>query len=122
MRDEQPNEHNQNMNDKPANLHGRLLHVVTLECKDAENAQRCLAALAQYGRPDALSFKCCAYEFGLKEGTRDTVCLVERWSQWQDLNALLTAKVIPALPLYNQLLKRSFDPAKDTVRIRLSGD
>jgi hypothetical protein len=108
------------MNDKNANQDARLLHMVTLECKDAESAKRCLDALRNYGRPDALSFKCRSYEFGLKEGTIDTVCLVERWDQWQDLDALLTAKVVPALPMYNQLLKRSFDPAKDTVRIRLS--
>lgn len=99
---------------------GSLVHVVTLECKDDEHATRCLAALKDYGKPDALAFKCLAYEFGLKEGTTDTVCLVERWNQWEDLDALLSAKVVPALPMYNQLLKRPFDPARDTMRIRLS--
>jgi len=110
------------MNDKDVNQEGRLLHVVTLECRDEENATRSLEALTHYGKPDALSFKCRSYEFGLKEGTTDTVCIVERWNQWQDLDALLTTKVVPALPMYNQLLKRPFDPAKDTVRIKLSSD
>ena len=30
------------------------------------------------------------------------------------------AKVVPAMPMYNQLLKRPFDPSKDTLRIKLS--
>jgi hypothetical protein len=93
---------------------------VTLECKDNEHAQQCLAALENYGKPDALAFKCASYEFGLKEGTTDTVCLVERWNRWKDLDALLSEKVVPALPTYNQLLKRPFDPAKDTCRIKLT--
>lgn len=99
---------------------GQLVHVVALDCKDHEHARRCPEALANYGRPDALAFNCVSYEFGLKEGTTDTVYLVERWKQWQDLDALLSAKVVPALPIYNQLLKRPFDPAKDTLRITLS--
>jgi hypothetical protein len=94
--------------------------VVTLECRDEQHATRCLEALAEYGRPDALAFNCVSYEFGLKEGTSDTVCLVERWRRWEDLDSLLAAKVVPALPTYNQLLKRPFDPAKDTLRVRLS--
>ena len=98
----------------------RLLHVVTLDCKDQEHAARCLAALAAYGRPDALAFKCASYEFGLKRGTTDSVYLVERWQRWDDLDALLAAKVVPALPMYDQLLKRPFDPAKDTLRVELS--
>jgi hypothetical protein len=98
----------------------RLLHVVTLDCRDPEHAARCLAALAAYGRPDALAFQCASYEFGLKRGTTDTVYLVERWKRWDDLDALLAAKVVPALPMYNQLLKRPFDPAKDTLRVELS--
>lgn len=69
---------------------------------------------------DAMSFNCRSYEFGLKEGTADTVFLVERWNRWEDLDALLGAKVVPALPMYNQLLKRPFDPARDTLRIQLS--
>lgn len=100
---------------------GQLLHVVTLECKDAENAKRCLAALSTYGRPDALSYRCDSYEFGLEEGTTDTVYLVERWKRWEDLDSLLQEKIVPALPTYNELLKRPFDPAKDTLRIALSG-
>ena len=99
---------------------GPLMHVVTLECRDDENAKRCLDALANYGKPDAEAFKCLSYEFGLKEGTTDTVYLVERWNRWEDLDALLSAKVVPALPTYNQLLKRPFDPAKDTLRITLA--
>lgn len=99
---------------------GRLLHVVTLQCKDADNASRCLAALANYGRPDALGFNCRAYEFGLKDGTPDTVILVERWDRWEDLDALLVNKVVPALPLYNELLRRPFDPVQDTVRVALA--
>ena len=103
-----------------SNSEGQLLHVVTLRCKDDDSASRCLAALANYGRPDALGFNCRAYEFGLKEGTTDTVVLVERWNRWEDLDALLLNKVVPALPLYNELLKRPFDPAQDTVRIALA--
>lgn len=99
---------------------GACLQVVTLECKDGDHAKRCLDALATYGRPDALAFNCVSYEFGLKEGTSDTVYLVERWNQWEDLDALIREKIIPALPLYNQLLKLPFDPAKDTARITLS--
>lgn len=98
----------------------QLVHVVTLQCKDAEHAQRCLGALAAYGKPDALAYRCAAYEFGLKEGAADTVLLIERWRTWADLDRLLTEKVVPALPVYNQLLKRPFDPARDTQRIRLA--
>jgi quinol monooxygenase YgiN len=98
---------------------GRLLHVVTLACKDDEHASRCLDALAAHGRPDALEFHCLSYEFGLKEGTADTVCIVERWRRWEDLDALLTNKVVPALPLYNELLRQPFDQARDTTRITL---
>lgn len=97
----------------------RLIHVVTLNCKDGEHARQCLDALANYGRPDAMSYNCTSYEFGLKAGTTDTVYLVERWNQWADLDALLEAKVIPALPMYNQLLKDPFNPATDTLRIEL---
>jgi hypothetical protein len=96
---------------------GRHVHVVTLECKDADHARRCLAALAEYGRPDALACHCFSHNCGLKEGTNDTVCLVERWNRWEDLDTLLQTKVVPALPTYNQLLKHPFDPASDTVRI-----
>ena len=99
------------MNTSGSESEGVLVHIVTLECKDADHAQRCL---------DALSFNCLSYEFGLKEGSSDIVCLVERWKRWEDLDALLTTKVLPALPLYNKLLKRPFDPAKDTLRIHLS--
>jgi hypothetical protein len=98
-----------------------LLHLVTLACKDAEHATRCLAALREYGQPDALAYRCASYEFGLKEGTTDTVYLAERWSRWEDLDALLTEKVVPALPTYNALLKEPFDPARDTLRVHLSG-
>jgi len=97
------------------------LHVVTLECKDAEHARRCIEALAAYGRPDALAYRCLAYEFGLRVGSTDTVHLVERWNRLEDLDALLREKVAPALPVYNQLLKRPFDPARDTLRIALAG-
>jgi hypothetical protein len=97
-----------------------FLHLVTLECKDAEHANRCLAALREYGRPDALRYRCAAYEFGLKAGTTSTVFLVERWSRWEDLDALLTEKVVPALPTYNALLKQPFDPGRDTLRVQLA--
>lgn len=99
---------------------GKLIHVVTLNCKDNEHAKQCMAALANYGKPDALSFNCLSYEFGLKEGTTDTVYIVERWNQWEDLDSLLQAKVIPAIPMYNQLLQHPFNPATDTLRIALS--
>lgn len=107
-------------NDNPSNA-GQFVHVVTLACKDPEHAKRCIEALTNYGRPDALAFNCISYEFGIKEGTLDTVYIVERWRRWQDLDALLTAKVVPALPMYNQLLKTPFDPSSDTARINLSG-
>ena len=99
---------------------GHLVHLVTLECKDHKRAQRCLAALENYGKPDALAFQCEPYEFGLKEGTTETGCLLERWNRWEDLDALISKKVVPVLPTYNQLLKRPFDPAKDTCRIKLA--
>jgi hypothetical protein len=69
--------------------------------------------------PDALAFNCVSYEFGMRDGTVDTVCLVERWRQWSDLDALLSEKVVRALPMYNQLLRRPFDPSRDTMRIKL---
>jgi hypothetical protein len=100
---------------------GQLVHVVTLECKDDEHATRCLEALRNYGRPDALAYNCVSYDFGLKEGTSDMVYIVEYWHRWQDLDSLLQEKVVPALPLYNELLKRPFDPATDTLRINLAG-
>lgn len=99
---------------------GRLIHIVKLTCKDAEHAARCLGALSAHGRPDALAYGCASYEFGLKEGTDDTVLLVERWSDWADLDRLLTEKVVPALPAYNALLKRPFDPATDTLRVAVA--
>lgn len=99
---------------------GKLIHVVTLACKDGEHAKQCLEALANYGKPDSLSFNCLSYEFGLKAGTTDTVYLVERWNKWEDLDGLLQAKVVPAIPMYNQLLKSPFNPATDTLRIEVS--
>jgi len=108
------------MGDASRAAEGRLIHIVTLTCKDAEHAMQCLAALAAYGRPDALSYGCASYEFGLKEGSDDVVLLVERWRDWADLDRLLTEKVVPALPIYNALLRRPFDPAADTARVTLS--
>ena len=99
----------------------KLVHVVTLRCKDTEHASRCINALATYGRPDALSFGCHSYEFGLQAGTTDTVCIVERWSRWEHLDALLREKVVLALPMYNTLLRAAFDPARDTLRVTLAG-
>ena len=105
---------------QPSGDHGSLVHIVTLDCRDSEHASRCLDALANYGRPDALEFKCVSYEFGLREGSEETVYIVERWNSWEDLDALLGAKMVPALPMYSQLLKRPFDPATDTLRVNLS--
>ena len=51
---------------------GPFLHVVMLECKDHDHTTRCLAALRNQGRPDALAANCISYEFGIKEGTTDT--------------------------------------------------
>jgi len=101
---------------------GNLVHLVTLDCKDANHAKQCLAALSAYGRPDALAYKCLSYDFGLQEGSPDKVFIVERWRRWEDLDTLLKEKVVPALPTYNALLKRPFDPAKHTLRVALSGD
>lgn len=104
----------------PDQIHhdARLIHLVSLECKDDTHAMRCLEALSAYGRPDALAFKCVSYDFGRKLGTNH-IFIIERWHRWEDLDALLTEKVVPALPLYNQLLARPFDPARDTTRIEL---
>jgi len=99
----------------------RLIHLVTLDCKDAAHADRCLAAPRRFGRPDAESLGRLGYEFGLRQGSEETVQLVERWRRREDLDALLAAKVVPALPTYDELLKRPSDPALDTVRVRLSG-
>lgn len=99
---------------------GRCIHIVTLACKDEAHAARCLEALTAYGRPDALAGRCQSYEFGPREGTADTVQIVERWHRWEDLDELLRTKVVPALPVYNALLKRPFDPGVDTLRITLS--
>lgn len=101
----------------PANL----VHIVTLRCKDNEQAKKCLQALAMYGRKDALAYQCQSYEFGLKEGTQDTVYLIERWQNWRDLDTLLAEKVVPALPMYNEMLLTPFDPVKDTQRVQLTG-
>lgn len=101
--------------------HGALLtHIVTLDCKDAEHAARCIDALKNYGKPDALAYGCESYEFGWKAGSPDVVYLVERWKRWEDLDRLLVEKVVPALPVYNELLKRPFDPSADTLRIQLA--
>jgi len=108
------------METNDTNSNGRLINLITLVCKDNEHAQQCLDAIANYGKPDAMAYKCSSYEFGLKVGTKDTVCVVERWDRWEDLDSLLKDKVIPALPSYNQLLKRPFDFETDTVRVELS--
>ena len=99
---------------------GRLVHVVTLVCKDAEHAERCLGALEQYGLPDAQAYGALSYRFGRKVGDPATVMLVEQWGDWDRLNALLADKVAPALPVYNELLAQPFDPARDTVRIEVT--
>ena len=96
---------------------GRFLHVVTLDCKDTERARQCIDALREHGRPDAMEFGCLAYEFG-RDGAR--VLLVERWADWGRLDALLEQRVVPALPLYNELLAQPFDPARDTRRVELA--
>ena len=108
------------MNRETPALDGDLMHIVTLNCKDAESADSCISALAAYGKPDALAYNCASYEFGRREGSEDTVYIIERWRRWSDLDALLNEKVVPALPMYNQLLKRPFDPSQDTLRICLS--
>jgi hypothetical protein len=45
------------------------------------------------------------------------VRIVERWDRWEDLDPLLAERVVPALPHYDELLARPFDPATDTERI-----
>jgi hypothetical protein len=86
---------------------------------DPEHATRCLAALTEYGRPDPS--RSTASPTSPDQGRLpDTVCIVERWRRWEDLDARLQTKVVPAVLRYNQLLKRPFDPAKDTLRITLS--
>ncbi len=103
----------------PSRDQAPLAHIVTLDCRDAEHAERCLRALGDYGRPNAEHFGCVAYDFGLLEGTDHVVCIVEGWNRWEDLDALLTELVVPALPMYNELLRQPFDPARDTRRVRL---
>jgi quinol monooxygenase YgiN len=98
---------------------GRNIHIVMLRCNSAEDATSCLHALSQYGRPNALEYGCESYEFGRKAGESETVILVERWPSFDLLDRLLTEKVIPALPTYNALLERAFDPLRDTIRLRL---
>lgn len=98
---------------------GLCLHLVTLSCKDAAHAQQCIQALTEYGRPDALAFNCESYEFGLQSGSDDTLFLIERWKNWEDLDRTIAEKVVPNLPMYNRFLKAPFDPARDTVRITL---
>ncbi len=105
------------MNDTPSPPDGRNIHIVTLHCKDEEHAARCETALAGAGRPDAQSYGCLSYVFGRKAGAPDTVILVEHWADFAQLDRLLTERVIPALPAYNALLARDFDPARDTVRV-----
>jgi quinol monooxygenase YgiN len=100
-------------------MSSNLVHLVTLACRDAAHAEQCLAALAGSGRSDALEYGCRSYDFGLRDGTDDVVRIVERWERWDDLDALLADRVVPALPVYNQLLARPFDPAIDTERIVL---
>jgi hypothetical protein len=63
------------------------------------------------------SYRCQSYDFGLRQGSETTVYIVETWNDWADLNSLLTEKVVPALPLHSELLRRLFDPQRDTVRI-----
>jgi hypothetical protein len=101
---------------------GNLIHLVTLKCKDSERANQCLHALANYGSVDAMSYDCVAYEFGLQAGSTDTVYIVERWKNWANLDALLQDKVVPALPMYNELLASPFNPATDTLRVELSAN
>ncbi len=108
------------MNEGNSAREGTCVHVVTLDCKGGDYAKRCMEALAKYGRPDARAFRCVSYELGIREGTSSTVYIIERWRTWADLDALLTEKVVPALPMYNQLLKTPFDPSRDTLRITLS--
>lgn len=96
------------------------IHIVTLRCKGADAASNCLGALDAYGRPDALAYGCESYEFGRVPGDDTTVLLVERWSDFSKLDRLLAEKVVPALPTYNALLERDFDPERDTVRIALA--
>lgn len=96
------------------------VHLVTLACRDSEHAKQCIAALAGTGRTDALEYGCASYEFGLRDGTDDVVRIVERWQRWEDLDSLLVDRVIPALPVYNQLLAQPFDPMTDTERITLT--
>lgn len=97
-----------------------LVHIVTLSCKDAAHADRCQQALAAYGRPDALAYGCSSYVFGPRLGDPTTLVLVEQWNRWEDLDKLLVEKVVPALPIYNELLARPFDPSRDTQRIPLA--
>jgi NAD(P)-dependent dehydrogenase (short-subunit alcohol dehydrogenase family) len=44
-------------NEKSAD-EGRFVHGATLDCRDAEDAERCVEALANHGKPDALVFNC----------------------------------------------------------------
>ncbi|NHX28044.1 hypothetical protein HA397_29360, partial [Escherichia coli] len=100
---------------------GRNIHIVILRCKSAGHAEQCLEALQNYGRPDALGYGCQSYEFGRRADDDTSVILLERWADFAALDRLLTEKVVPALPVYNALLARDFDPGQDTTRITLQG-
>lgn len=93
------------------------IHIVSLDCKDARSARQCLDALAGQGRPDAISYGCLSYDFGLVQGSDRQIRLIERWRDWTALDRLLAEKVAPALPHYNALLARPFDPQADTLRV-----
>lgn len=95
------------------------IHLVTLDCKDADAAQQALGILTSQSRQDALDYGCASYDVGLVEGSDDRIRLIERWPDWAPLDRLLAEKVAPALPHYNAMLARDFDPARDTVRVRL---
>ena len=98
----------------------RGIHVVTLRCKDETHAEHCLGALRDHGRPDAMAYGCRSYDFGPQASDSRTIMLVERWDDFSALDRLLAEKVVPALPTYNALLERDFDPANDTMRISVA--
>src|SRR5690606_4472063 len=86
-----------NMSTAHAHPAARFVHVVTLDCKDAEHALRCIQMLTRVGLPDAKMFQCVSYEFGLEAGSTERVVIIQRWERWEDLDALIEQRIAPDL-------------------------
>ena len=70
-------------------------HVVTLPCKDEECAKNCLSALKANVDLVKKDYNALEYTAGLKAGSQTEVYLIEKWSNWEDLDRWLTEQVVP---------------------------